>query len=249
MAKKNVQLINEEIYHICYRAVGDSVIFNDENDYYRGIFSLYELNNANAVSIWLRRIQRKKEKLLQGRTSQFSEKDANNSVPIRDIFVEILAFCFMPNHIHLLLKQLKDGGISQFMQKVGGGYANYFNKKHNRKGHLFNRFKAFHIATNDQLKNVVTYIHCNPISLIEPGWKENGIKNPKAVLDFLENTYRWSSYWDYLGKKNFPSVTNRDFILGVMDGSNGIKEAVRSWVNHKSELEKSLKSFNISSLE
>ena len=62
MPIKRPQLINEEIYHIVSRGVGDSLIFQDINDYYRGIFSLYEFNNVKSVNIWLRRQQRKKRK-------------------------------------------------------------------------------------------------------------------------------------------------------------------------------------------
>jgi hypothetical protein len=62
MSTQRPQLIDGEIYHIILRAVGDSLVFNDEKDYYRGIFSLYEFNNANPVDIWLRRQQRKEKK-------------------------------------------------------------------------------------------------------------------------------------------------------------------------------------------
>ena len=60
MSNKRAQLINDELYHISYRAVGDSVVFKDEDDHFRGIFSCYEFNHANPVSIRLRRQQRKK---------------------------------------------------------------------------------------------------------------------------------------------------------------------------------------------
>ena len=69
----------------------------------------------------------------------------------------------MPNHIHLLLKQIKNNGISEFIRKVEVGYAGYFNKKYGRKGHLFQgRFKAVRIEDNEQLKTVFVYIHTNP---------------------------------------------------------------------------------------
>ena len=225
MPIKRPQLINDEIYHIVVRGVGDSEIFRDDGDYYRAIFSLYEFNTTKPVII---REQRRKRKLTQSIRGLSSDT--------RDLLVEILAFWFMPNHIHLLLKQIKDGGITQFMRKFGTGYATYFNQKYIRKGHLFQgRFKAVHIKDNEQLKTVFVYIHTNGISLIEPKWKELGIKNPEKVIKFLEN-YKWSSYSDYLGKKNFPSVTKRDFLLKVMGGSEGCREFVEGWIKHKKEL-------------
>jgi putative transposase len=247
MPRQLTQLTNGEIYHIVLRAVGDSVIFKDENDYYRGIFSIYEFNNLNSVSIWWRRQQRKAEKIklkniaLRPPTPQsFAVSETARSLmgEKRDMLVEVLAFAFMPNHVHLLVRQIKDKGISQFMQKFGGGYANYFNKKHDCRGHLFNQFRAIHIKSNEQLKNVFVYIHTNPISLIEPGWKEKGIKNDNETIKFLEN-YKWHSYLDYIGRENFKSVTSRDFLLEIMGGKKGCKEAVEDWIKYK----KSFKDF------
>ena len=226
MSVKRPQLVIGEIYHVVLRGVADSIIFKDKNDYYRGVFSLYEFNDINPVLIRDRRRARLRAKK-KGR-EQFS---AN-----RDMFVEILAFYFMPNHIHLLVRQIKNNGITQFMKKLGTGYAVYFNKKYDRKGHLFlGRFRAVHIKTNEQLKTVFVYIHTNGISLIEPKWKEKGISNVKKVIKFLEN-YKWSSYPDYLGKKNFPSVTKRDFLLKVMGGKRGCREFVNGWIKYKKEI-------------
>ena len=226
MSSKRPQLANDEIYHLVLRSVGDTRIFNNENDYYRGIFSIYELNNSNVVDIWLRRQQRKREKLLEGPTLQ--------NIPQRDLLVEILAFSFMPNHIHLLVRQVKNNGVSQFMQKLGTGYAVYFNKKYNRKGHLFNRFRAVHIKSEEQLRNVFVYIHTNRISIIEPGWKEKGITNYRRITEFLEND-KWHSYPDYLGKNNFNSVTSREFLSKILGGVEGCQQAVDNWVTYKNE--------------
>lgn len=226
MPIKRPQLVNNEIYHIVVRGVGDSLIFKDKNDYYRGIFSLYEFNTIEPIEIGK---QREKRKSAKARGEQFS-------ADTRDLLMEILAFYFMPNHIHLLVKQIKNDGITQFMRKFGAGYATYFNKKNDRKGHLFQgRFRAVHIKTNEQLKNVFVYIHTNGVSLIEPNWKEKGIENPKKVVKFLE-TYKWSSYPDYIGKKNFPSVTKRDFLLKIMRERTGCKEFVEGWIKYKKEL-------------
>ena len=221
------QLVNGEIYHIVIRGVGDSLIFKDENDYYRAIFSLYEFNTIE-TPITIRERRKVRIKIKKRNKEQFSDN--------RDLLVEIWAFYFMPNHIHLLVKQLKDEGISQFMRKFGAGYAAYFNKKYNRKGHLFQgRFRAVHIKTNEQLKTVFVYIHTNGISLIEPKWKEIGIKNPEKVIEFLEN-HKWSSYPDYIGKKNFHSVTERDFMLEVMGGKEGCRKFIENWVKYKKEI-------------
>ena len=130
---------------------------------------------------------------------------------------------------------MKDNGISNFMKKFGTGFAMYFNGKYNRKGHLFNKFKSVHIENGLQLKNTFAYIHTNLASLIEPGWKENGIKNPEKVIKFLENSKR-HSYPDYLGKNNFASVTERKFISDIMGGVEGCRSSVNNWIIYKGEL-------------
>jgi len=229
MPYRKEQFVNGEIYHVVLRGIDDNLIFKDINDYYRGIFSIYEFNNAKSVTIQYRRkirIRLKKE----------SNRGPSSIAEERDKLVEVLTFCFMPNHIHLLLKQLKDNGITKFMSKVGTGYGGYFNRKYSRKGYVFqNRFSAVHITNEDQLKNVFVYIHTNPIALIEPHWKEKGIRNPEKVIKFLEN-YKWSSCQDYIGEKNFPSVTDRDSIWRIMSGQVGCKKFVDCWVRYKGKI-------------
>jgi len=220
------QLANDEIYHVILRAVGDAEIFSDENDYYRGIFSIYEFNNSKSIEIRERRAERKKEKSSGCPTSGDS----------REKLVEVLVFCFMPNHIHLLLKQVKDNGITNFMKKVGGGYANYFNKKYQRKGHLFNKFKSIHVADDDQLKTAFAYIHTNPLSFIEPGFKEKGIRDIDKAVKFLEEEYRWSSFFDFIDKPNFASVTDRDFISEIIGGAGGSKKSITDWIKYKKKI-------------
>ena len=227
MSNIKTPLVVNEVYHISSRAVGDTVIFDSEEDFFRGIFSIYEFNNGDPVNIWERRRERAVEKRKIGKTALTLQK--------RNMLVEVLAFSFMPNHFHLLLKQLVDNGITEFMRKVNGGYAKYFNKKYNRKGHLFNLFKPVLIKDETQFKNAFTYVHTNLISIIEPGWKENGIKNPDKVKRFLENNKR-HSYPDYLGKKNFPSVTERNFLLEIMGGPEGCKAHVDNWIMLKKEI-------------
>ena len=226
MPIKRPQLVNNETYHIVVRGAGDLSIFKNENDYYRAIFSLYEFNTTKSIEI---RMQRKKREALKANGGQSSGDS-------RELLVEILAFCCMPNHIHLWLKQIEDEGITRFMRKFGTGYAHYFNKKYDKKGHLFQgRFKAIHVKTNRQLQNLFVYIHANPISLIEPGWKKKGIINQKEVINFIEN-YKWSSYSDYLGKSNFPSVTERNLILKIMGKEKECKDFVKDWIDYKGEL-------------
>ena len=242
MPHQSRKFTNGEFYHIILRRIANEKLFIDTDDYYRGIFSIYEFNNDQPVEIRRRRTERRRADLRHNNDGGLPSV-ANK----RDCFVDVLLFVLMPNHIHLLVKQLKDNGISKYMQKIGSGFSNYFRKKYDLKltGHFFqDRFKSVHIRTDEQLIVLFSYIHTNPLSLIEPGWKKNGIKNPKRAIHFLENKYRWSSYFDYLGKKNFPSVTKRDFLLEVIGGQNRGRKIVNSWIQEKAKMRKEIEKFN-----
>lgn len=211
------------------RGIDKNVIFKDLDDYYRGIFSIYEFNTIKAVVIRDRRSARSHIK----RILKKSNRSPQSVLDSRDKLIEILAFCFMPNHIHLLVRQLKDDGIIKFMTKLGIGFGKYFNTKYKRKGYVFqNRFKSVRIQNDDQLKIVWAYIHANPASLVEPVWKENGISNFKKIVGFVEK-YKWSSYSDYLNKLNFPSVTDRNFILNTLGGNRKCKELVENYLKYQ----------------
>lgn len=234
MPYRKEKFANGEIYHIMLRGLDDNLIFKDMNDYYRGVFSIYEFNNAKPTEIRKRRQARRKEK------KKSSGDPLSAVIDKRDKFVDVLCFCFMPNHIHLLVKQLKDEGITKFMRKVGAGYGRYFNTKYKRKGYVFqNRFRSVYIGDDNQFRIIFNYIHSNPVSLIERGWKENGVKEPDKVVKFLED-YKWSSYKDYLGENNFPSVTEREFMSDFVGGLEGCKIAIKDWMEYKKALSQSM---------
>jgi len=227
MARKIIPLITDEIYHIILRGVEGRVIFQNEEDYYRAIHDLYEFNDEDNVS-WIYRHAFKDN---QAKTDILEKADNKKQ---RKLLVHILAFCLMPNHLHFLLKQIKDKGISKFMQKFGSGYAVYFNNKYHRQGALFqSRFKPVLIENEEQLKNNFVYIHSNPVALIEPNWKIGGIKDLKRAIKAVEN-YKWSSYQDYLSYKNFPSLTHRGLFEKMLQ-PNERRSFVNDWLKHKKE--------------
>jgi len=112
--------------------------------------------------------------------------------------VEVLAFCIMPNHVHLLLRQTEEDGISRFMRNIQNSYAKYFNTKTKRSGAVFQAmFKSVRMESEDQLLHVSRYIHLNPYTSCI-------IKN---IAD-LEG-YAWSSYGTYTGKRVYPFVSTQ----------------------------------------
>src|SRR3989344_2583586 len=243
MPYRKEEFTNDGIYHIVLRGIDDNLIFKDVNDYYRGIFSIYEFNNLNPVTIQeKRRIRNSLKKAHGRRTSRELGRrafiESAEYIDSRDRLVDVLTFCFMPNHIHLLLRQVKENGIHKFMVKLGSGYGRYFNQKYLRKGYVFqNRFRSVAVNNNDYLLIVTNYIHANPISIIEPGFKEFGIRSHSVeeVVDFLKNKYRWSGFLDYVGFNNFPSVTERGFLLEAIGGKDNMMNNILDWIAHKRE--------------
>ncbi len=235
MARKTIVLSTDNIYHVINRGVEKRDIFMCNNDYYRFIHDLYEFNDEDVVAQDFRAILSGTvpDKIAPGSTSEYKKRKKVEPKK-RKLLVDILAFCLMPNHFHLLLRQRKDGGISLFMRKLGG-YVVYFNKKYERVGSLFqNRYKAIDIQTDQQLVTIFSYIHTNPVELREVLWKTSGLRNFKEAKRKL-SAWKWSSYPDYIGKKNFPSVTNRKLFLELFGGEDGCKEAVEDWMQHKAQ--------------
>lgn len=111
--------------------------------------------------------------------------------------VQIVAYCLNPNHFHMILKQVSDNGISEFMKRLGGGYTWHFNKKHNRSGALFQgRFKSIHIDTNEYLLHLSAYVNKNDF-----------------IHGYGKIEWKYSSYLDYIGKRN-GKLCHKGIILG-----------------------------------
>lgn len=92
----------------------------------------------------------------------------------------------------------------------------YFNQKYRRVGRLFQGpFRAVRVESQSHFIHLPFYIHANPLDLKFPEWREGGLKNDAAALQFLEQ-YRWSSFLDYIGKKNFPSVIHQKFLIEIL---------------------------------
>jgi len=226
MPRRKIQLVNGEFYHIVKRGTEEREIFLDDEDRFRFVNGLLVFNDTMPTP-WQSRAfwhQRAPATLSRG---NYSPK-----IPL----VEIHVFVLMPNHFHLLLRQLIENGISLFMQKLGG-YSWYFNKKYGRAGTLFqDRYKIIHVDAEEQLKNNFVYIQTNPVALVEPNWKDWKVKDPQRAINFLEEKYQWTSYWDYLGKKNFPSVTQRNFFLKLFSNEKEIKKEIDTWILFKASI-------------
>jgi putative transposase len=113
--------------------------------------------------------------------------------------VAIGAYTLMPNHFHILVREINEGGISLFMKKLLTGYSMYFNVKNGRTGSLFQGpFRSVLASRDEYLKYLYSYIHLNRVKILDPKWKSQGIKNLKDTLGYVSN-FKYSSYRDYDG--------------------------------------------------
>lgn len=240
---KKPEFINGEMYHIYNRGVEKRKIFLVDKDRFRFIHDLFEFNDVKpALPSNLYFSIRNPSNVSPEKISQCLEVEPLNIEKKREkttssilkrkrkLLVELLAFCLMPNHYHLLVRQKVNGGIVKFMHKIGTGYTVYFNQKNKRVGSLFQgRFKAAAIRSESHFISIPYYIHLNPLDLIAPKWKEKPIKNLMKSMKFLEN-YRWSSFPDYLNKKNFPSVTQREYLNDILGTPTQHKKDIKDWL-------------------
>ncbi len=138
-------LITEQYYHIYNRGVDKRDIFKDKKDLDRFVESILEFNRIEGIL-----------SLANLRKTEIEAK------PLSEPLVAIVACCLNPNHFHLLLKQLVDGGISNFMKKLQGGYTYYFNVKNSRSGSLFQgTFKSQIITEENYFNKIVGYVNKN----------------------------------------------------------------------------------------
>ncbi|MBI2068822.1 MAG: transposase [Candidatus Yanofskybacteria bacterium] len=210
-----------EIYHVLNRGVDKRQVFMDKQDHLRFIHDLYEFNDQDRVE-----------------TTYFKFRDFGASGRVatspnkkhRKLLVDILAFCLMPNHYHILLKPKVERGMSLFMQKLNAGYTKYFNQKYERTGALFQgRYKQVPVIDETHFLHLPFYIHFNPLDLSHPEWRENKIANPEKALEFLKS-FRWSSHLDYSGIKNFPSVLNSKVLMEVFESNKDYEKLVESYL-------------------
>lgn len=196
MPYRFIPFVTEEYYHIYNRGSEKRIIFEDSIDYRRFLKTLkyYQIEGPKP------------------KFSNFPNLTVNKLDETKKI-VEITAYCLMPNHFHLLIKQVKDKGITDFMSKSLNSYTKYYNTRHNRVGALLQgMFKAVLVENDAQLIHVSRYIHLNPIS--------------SKIVKNLDH-YRWSSYQEYTNptsngfcfKENILSLfkTSKDYQRFVLD--------------------------------
>ena len=147
MSIRKIDFTNDEYYHVFNRGVDKRVIFNTQEKQAYFLSRLQLLNTTDSRKYITNKRSRHKNKIILGEGEQL---------------VSIVAYCLLPNHFHLLLKQNVDHGISQFMQRLGTAYTMFFNQQEKRSGALFQgKFKATHLSGDFALPILSAYVNLN----------------------------------------------------------------------------------------
>ncbi len=220
---RSIIIAPDEFYHLYNRGVEKRTVFRKRADYERFVALLYLANQNEPADL-----------KYQGRS--FSEiTETREGAPL----VDIVAYCLMPNHFHLLVRELEEGGTSKFMQKLTTGYTMYFNKRYERSGALFEgTYKARHADEDRYLRYLISYIHLNPIKLFDRGWKESGIRDRSGAERYLD-LYEYSSYLDYTGKKRPQAkILEQNIGTEVFESAGDFKRCTTEWLTYSAEQNK-----------
>lgn len=185
-----------EYYHICNRGVGKQTIFSENGDYFRFLFLILYFQSMQKVEHIGRAA---KDFAISHGQHPMLAKLAEKI--IKDRTVELVAFCFMSNHFHLIVKEVKEGGISSYMQRALNAYGKYYNTKYKKSGHVFQGpYRARHIADDRYMHHLSAYIHRNPRETRE--WRNK----------YAE--YEWSSCQDFVRENRWEGLLVPEIILG-----------------------------------
>ncbi len=204
MPSRIFPFVNGHFYHIYNRGVEKRRIFEKSWDHSRLIKTMqyYQLLGP-------------KPRLSKFLLGSIIKPDTTKKI------VDIICYCLMPNHFHFLIKQLKDGGITEFISKLSNSYTKYYNVKYNRVGPLLQgEFKAVLIESDEQLIHVSRYIHLNPIASFL-------VKNLRD--------WRWSSYPEYIGLKD--GLCAKEDILSFFKSPKDYEKFVLEQVEYAQTLE------------
>lgn len=195
-----------EIYHLYTRGVEQRNLFLDNNDYQRFTALLLHCLPKEKITSYSMNER-------AGRTPYLTKEGAG--------LVDLLCYCLMTNHVHLLIRENVEGGTSLYMRRVLTSYACYFNRQQRRSGSLFvHPFKAVLINGDDQLMHVSRYIHLNPF-----------------VAHLSKNifSYRWSSLQDYVEPRASKATCHQSVIKAIM-APNTYKEFVQKEADYAQSL-------------
>ena len=211
----------DSFVHIINRGNKQMPIYRQKSDLWRLLFSLFYVNNFSSKN-WMRELERAKIE-----PQNFIWPDVFGE---RKPIVSVLAFTIMPNHFHLILKEIKDSGISNFMHKFSMGHSKFINAKYRENGKLFqSTFKSKILDTDEYLRRVAVYVMVkNTFELFPKGGLAGATKNFEDAWKWAID-YPFSSLGSYAGKRNSP-ILDKDLLGEIFDSPKDFKEFSKDYI-------------------
>jgi putative transposase len=175
--------LNGTIYHIYNRGIDSREIFREGEDYefFQGILKRYLGKYTEEISD---RYKAERPYIRKHKQEMNLKQE-----------IDLLTYCLLPDHFHLLVRQRKADGITKLMRRVMTNYVMYFNKKYKRKGNLFeNVYRAVIVPEDTNLVELTCYIHLNPVARVVRRYGP-----VETVSSSSPEYYMYSSYQDFLG--------------------------------------------------
>lgn len=228
-----------DFVHVFNRGNRKQEIVRDEKDKLYFLQALYYFNDSHSIPNIFQRLNDEFR-------SDLNELEWPNSFPKRDPLVKIHAVVLKYNHFHLILEEIREGGVSEFMRKIGIGMTNRFNKRYEETGKLFQgSYKARRIDKDNYLQYLSVYIHVKNIFEVYVGGIENAVKNFDDAYDFAKK-YQYSSLGVYEGIDSpLAKIISTDW-LGEAFKNNEFKEFSKNCLEYVGFNEKTLEIPNLS---
>ncbi len=217
----------DDYVHVIKRGVRGLPIVRDENDRWRFLKILRHLNDEYTAERW----EEDTHFLSAGKRERVFGRPL--SWPEESPLVGIAAYTLLSNHFHLLLRELQEGGIARFMQKLGNSMTGHYNLKYQESGSLFQgAYRAKRIHDDDYFRYVAVYIMVKNTFELYPG----GLK--RAALEFdsaftWASSYPFSSLGDYAGNSQVrpaKSLLTDTLIAETFPSAGDFKEFARDCI-------------------
>lgn len=193
-------ILTDSIYHVFNKTIEGKKVF-DSNANCNKFLEALIFYRSSALTMRLSQY----DKLIPKFKSVYQKQLEDKS----NFRANIIAFCLMPTHFHLLLKQKVVKGVSTMLSNIENSFTKYFNIKNSRIGPLFvQSFKSVLIKSEEQLKHVCRYILLNPYS-------SGLLTNPQDLL-----SYPWSSFSEYI-KNGQQTISEPEFVLQLFNNNEG----------------------------
>jgi len=200
-----------EYYHIVNRGVDGRAIFINPEDYVRFLKGLHIFNSSQPKELRFSHSEIRSPRAMDGKK-----------------LVDVVSYCLMKNHVHVLLKAVHPEKTALFLQKNFIGYTMYFNLKYKRRGVLFQgRTKAKHINEGVYLDHILRYIHLNPLDYHDRRWREHGVKDIRRAKTAVLN-YPWSSIKGVVGDIHDP-ILNLSIVRDLVPSKKEFIHDLLSW--------------------